>query len=245
MPHDRGFAFEEILPQGAPFNGPLGHDPVFLSEAFPVLQRSDHGRIVEIGRIAVPIHQHLAVFHGQCTEQPVRVSGGRNHNPPLRAVRLGQFFTGSHHFVPGCRRFFRVQAGSTKRILVVVHDDGGALEGNAPGLSRGAAVFHQARIKGIQPGLFFSCAHHIVKCDNGILLDQFIDIDGKHHRQLRRLSAFQGGQRLDTGIVVIAGVNGFDGDIRVLFHKIGNDAVDDLGQRPTDGHRIVHGQFRG
>ncbi len=245
MPHDGGLALEEVLPQRTPLDRALGHHLVPGAEVLPEFQGLDGRGRVEIGFVAGAVHQDLVVLHGQRAEHPVRVTGGRDHDSPLRSVGLGQFLARGHQLVPGRGRLFGIEPGVAERVLVVVHDDGRALERNAPGLAAGAAVLHQRRVERIEPGPIFGRCDDVVEGDDRVLLDEFVDVDREHHRQLRRLAALQRRQRLDPRVVVIAGIDRVDLDVRVFLHEVGDDAVDHLGQRAADRDRVIHGQLGG
>ena len=52
------------------------------------------------GFVAGFVHEGLIILHGQGTEHPVRVTGRRDHDAPLRTVALREFFPRGNEFVP-------------------------------------------------------------------------------------------------------------------------------------------------
>ncbi len=247
MPHDRGLAVEEVGAQRAPFDRALGHDVVLVAEVVPVLEGLDDRGMVVIGPVAIGVHQHLPVLHRERLEHPVGVPGRRNHHAPALhlagGVALDQLLAHLGHLRPVCRRLVGIEPGFLERVLVVVHDNGRALERNAVDLALEGAVGHQARIKALQPRLFLGTLGDVVEGDDGVLLDQLVDVDREQHRELRRLAAFQRGERLDARVVVVAGVDGIDLDARILLFESGDKLIDQLGQLSADRDRIVHVQL--
>ena len=247
MPHDGGVLLQEVLAQGRPLDGALGHDPVGLAEIQPVFQRAHAAGRIEIGLVAGPVHQDLVVLHGERAEHPVGIAGRGDHDAPALdpagGVLLDQLFAHGRKLVPGRRRLVRIEPGVAEGVLVVVHDDGRALERDAPGLAAGLTVLHQGRVELVQPGSLLVGLDDVVEGDDGVLLDQLVDVDREHDRELGRLAGLQRGQGLDAGVVVVARVDRLDLDVGVLLHEVGDQPVDDLGQRPADGHRIVHGKL--
>ena len=59
----------------------------------------------------------------------------------------------------------------------------------------------------------------------------------------RRLAALVRGERLDDRLLVGARVDRLHLDAGVLLLEIGGEAVDDLGDRPADRHRVVEGDL--
>ena len=147
------------------------------------------------------------------------------------------------HFVPGLRWAVGIQPGRAEHVLVVVGNDGRALERDAPGLALDPGVGHQRGVETVEPGLAVIAFDQIIEGYNQSLFDQVIGIDREHDRQLRRLARVQRRQGTDTGIVVVAGIDRIDLDVRVGGFEVRDDPVDDFGQGTTDSNRIVHGQF--
>ncbi len=216
VPHDRGLLLEEIAAQRSPLNGAGRHHVVLGPEVAPEPQRFDHGTIVEVSRVARIVHQHLTVLHRQGAEHPVGIAGGGNLDTPARHIAggifLDQLLGRGDELIPVRGRIIRVQASFAEGVLVVVHHDGRALKRNAPGLPAGAPVFHQRRVEAVEPRLLFGRRHQVVEGLDGILVDQLEDVDGKHHRKLRRLTAAKRRQRFDAGIVVVSRINRLDLD---------------------------------
>ena len=225
---------------------PGGHHAVDGAEVVPELQRLLGGRRVEVGHVAVAVHQHLVVLHGQRAEHPVGIPGRRNHHSPaldLLTALADKLLPGRDQIVPGRRRVLGIESGFPEGILVVVHDDGGALERDAPGLAPGHAVLHQRRVEGREPRPLVIRLDDVVEGDDGVLLDQLVDVDREHDRQLGRLTALQRREGLDARVVVVAGVDCLDLDVRILAHEVRDQAVHDLGQRAADGDGVVHRQL--
>jgi len=244
MPHHGRGALEELLPQRAPVDGPLGHHLVLHGQVTPELHGLDHRRLVEVSPVAVLVHQFLTVLDAQRLEHPVGIARGGDVEAPAghvaRGVLLGQFLGHGDHLVPGRRRLVRVQPHFLEGVLVVVHHDRGALERDSPGLALGLGVRHQGRVKGGEPLLVFRGGGEIIEGDDDALIDQLENIDGEEHAELDRLVRLERGQRLHAGVVIVAGVDGLDLDVGVGFLEIGDHVVDDLGDRPADGHRVIH-----
>ena len=229
-----------------PLDGPGRHHAVDRAEVVPELERLLGGRRVEVGHVAVAVHQHLVVLHRQRAEHPVRVPRRRNHHPPaldLVSALADQLLPGRDQLVPGRRRVLGIESGFAESVLVVVHDDGRALERDPPGLAPGHAVLHQRRIERCEPRPLVIRFDDVVEGDDRVLLDQLVDVDREHDRQLGGLAALQGGERLDAGIVVVPGVDRLDLDVRVRVHEIRDQSVHDLRQWTADGDGVVHRQL--
>ena len=205
------------------------------------LQSLNRLGIIEVDLCAFFIHQLTAVLQGHGLEHPVGVAGRRDHQTVVLIV--GQLLGGLHQFVPGFGRLVRIQARFTEHVLVVEHDDGRALEWNAPDLAFQGAVSHQGRVKAFQPILAGGVLGHIAKGFNQALFDQIMSVQCTQHRQLHRLACTQGRQGTHTGFVVIAGVHGFHFDFRVLGLVVLDHSIDHIGQRTTHGNGVIHGQF--
>ena len=72
-----------------------------------------------------------------------------------------------------------------------------------------------------------------------VLVDQRVHIGRQKHRGRRRVTAFDRSERLGDRILVGAGVDGLDFDPRVVLFEVGGEGVDDSGDRPADGDRVV------
>jgi hypothetical protein len=191
VPHHRGLPFEEGLPQRAPFDGALGHDAVLGRKRLPEFQGIDDSGIVEIGLKPVVRHQFLAVLDRQRLEHPVGIAGRGDHQAP--GAVPGQRLAHLDDLVPGGGRPFRIKARSTEHVLVVVRDDGGALERHAPGLALDLAVGHQRGVEAVEPGAVFRGLDHLLEGNDQILLDQVVGVDREHHRELGGIARVERG----------------------------------------------------
>ena len=197
----------------------------------------------EVGLVAFPVHEILAVLSRERLEHPVRVAGGGDHHAPARHVARGVLFhqlpRHLRHLVPGGRRLLRVEPGFLERILVPVHDDGRALERDAVHLALVGAVRHQRRVERLQPCFVRGGAGDVVERQDHVLLEQLVEVDREQHRHLRRLPGPERRERLDACVVVIAGVDGVDLDVRMFLLEPGDEIVDYLGKRPADCDRVI------
>ena len=247
MPHDGCLAVQKVLPERAPLDGACGHHLVLAAQILPKLQSFDRRGCVKVSLIAIAIHQDLVVLHGQGSEHPVGISGGRDHGAPTlhvaRGVFLDEFRAHRLQLRPSRRWLIGIQPRIAECVLVVIHNDGRALKRNPPSLVARHTIFHQCRVETLQPGPISVTLHDVVERDDGVLFDQLVDIDREHHRELRRLAAFQSGQGFDSGVVVVARVDGAHFDVRVLLLEVGDQTVDHLGEWSTHRHRVVHGQL--
>jgi len=145
--------------------------------------------------------------------------------------------------VPGARRLVRIEARLLEHVLVVVENDGGALEWDAPRLAAGLAVLHERRVEALEPRLVLGRLDEIVEGYDRILVDQRIHVGRQQDRGDRRLAALDRGQGLRDRLLVAAGINRLDLDPRVLLLEIGGEAIDNLGDRPADRDRIEERDF--
>ncbi len=205
------------------------------------LQRLHRLGVIEVDLRAFFIHQLTAILQGHGLEHPVGVARRRNHQAVMLVI--SQFLGGLHQLVPGLGSLIRIQARFTEHVLVVEHDDGGALERNAPDLAFQGAVSHQGGIKAFQPILAGGVLSHIAKGFNQALFHQIMRIQCAQHRKLHRLARTQGRQGTYTGFIVVTGVDSFNGDFRVLGLIVLDHSIDHIGQRTPYGNGVIHGQF--
>jgi hypothetical protein len=143
------------------------------------------------------------------------------------------------HLLPRRGRFIGIEAAFLEHFLVVVKDDGRALERNAPRLASRLAVLHERRIEALEPRLVVRRLDEIVERLDRILVDQRVHVGGQEDRRHRRLAAFRRRQRLGDGLLVAARIDGLELDPGVLLFEIRRESVDDLGDRAAHGDRIV------
>mmetsp|Transcript_11564 Transcript_11564/g.18610 ORF Transcript_11564/g.18610 Transcript_11564/m.18610 type:complete len:317 (+) Transcript_11564:572-1522(+) len=209
-------------------------------ERLPEFQRLDHGGIVEIGLQTIRRHQLLAVLDGKRLEHPIGVARGRDHQAVC--VALGQGLAHADQLIPACGRGFGIKARVAEHVLVVIGHDGRTLERDAPGLALDAAVGHQGGVEAVEPcGIDTG---DILEGNDRFLFDQVIGVDREHDRQLRRLARGDGRQGAHARVVVIARIDRVDLDVGIGLFEFRDDAIDDFGQRATDGDRVIHRQFR-
>ena len=245
VPHHGGGLFKEVLTQRAPLDDALRHGLVLLGKRYPVLQRLDSGRVIEVDFGTRFIHQAVTVLKGKSLKHPVGIAGRGHHDAPLLAV--GCLTHGHRHFshlLPVFRWHFRIETGGFESVLVPEQHNRGALEGNAVGLAINLTVLHQPRVKTVQPFAFLIGFDYRVESDDGVLLQQVKQVDREQDRQLWRLACLDSRHRPYPGIVIVTGIDRVHRDIRMLAFEIGDQLIDDLRQRPTHGNRVVHGQFR-
>jgi hypothetical protein len=242
-PHHGDLALEEILRRGAPLDDAFRVHLVLPRQVDPEPQRLDDARVV-IGHLGAGlVGEDDVVLRRQRLEQPVGEARRRDLNAPADdvagCIALGEPLGECDHLVPGRRRHLRIEAHLPEGILVPVLHDGGALEGDAPGLAAGAAVEHEALVEAVEPGLV-GVRHQLLEGHDGVLVDQREHVRREDDGELRRIAALERGDDLGDRVLVAAGIDGIDLDVRVRGREIGHHLVDDLGDRAADGDGIVH-----
>ncbi|OIQ68969.1 hypothetical protein GALL_494340 [mine drainage metagenome] len=239
---------EKVLRRGAPVDDAPGHDLVLAREVDQIVERADGFRRIEERRRAVRGGQPgLAVFDRQALEQPVGEARGRNLQPPVgragRVVQLGEAAGEIAHLVPVRRGLFGVETNGLECLLVPVEHGSGPLERHAPGLAGELGIGHERGVEALEPGGI--ALDQIFRRDQHALVEQGEDVHGQRHGHFGGVgtAAAQRREGLGDGVLIAAGVDGLDHDIGVGLVEFGGIAIENLGDRPADGDRVIHRQF--
>ncbi len=240
MVHHRGFLLDEIGRGGCPLNGSLRHDAA-VGEALPEGKPLHRFGGVEIHLVAVAVHQVFPVLlQRKGLEHPVRVAGGWDFD--AGAPGLLELFRIGHQLIPGGRRLFRVEPGFLEGILVVIKNDRAALERDSPGFSLRLCVQQESGVKVVDQlfGVLFAVVlRHRVDIHNRVHVEQREQVGGEHDRDIRSGAALQAGLHLRARVGVAARIDGVHLDVGVLLREVRAQLVDDLGEGPSDGNRVV------
>ncbi|MNC13184.1 hypothetical protein D3C75_609190 [compost metagenome] len=208
----------------------------------PILESLDVLRSVEHYFFAVRSHQIVAVLQREGLKHPIGVAGHRNLQPPLAVTcQLDRIFL---HLCPGCRRLLRVQSGSLELILVVIQNDGAALERNTVGFALCLGILHKSRIEVRQISVSSLLLYELVQRNNRIHIQQAEQLRGLQYRYIGRLFRLDSGLGFDRCIGIAAGVNRLNHNIGVLLHKICSHRFNGSRQRSSDSNRVIVSQLR-
>ena len=242
-PHHRGLTLEEGLGCGAPLDDSRRHDFMLGAQVNHVLQGLDHGGIVEIGLVAVRIHHEHVVLCSQALEQPIGKAGAGDTHAPLRdvpgGIGLGQLLAEGDHFLPGRGRGIGIEPRFREGFLVPVEHRRRTLERHAIGLAAGLAVFHEGRIKPLQPGMFRLRGEEFLEGNDRLFLDEGEHVHRQDHRELWRIATLDRGQNLGDGVLVAAGIDRVDLHPRRLTDVIRRQTIDGIGRFAADRDREV------
>ena len=241
----RHFAGQELRRQIGPLHDALVHNLILVLQVEPELERFDVFGRIEVDVLAVRTHQADAVgavLEREAGEAPLRGTGIQRQTDALALV-VGQLFAVLDQLIPVLRRLFRIEANLAESVLVVEHDHRRALERDGVDAAIHIGVQHEAVDEIIHEGLTFRIGRNQIIQRHGHLRVRHGETLGrKAHEQIRRVAALNRALDRRNGIVVVAGVDGLNADIRVLRVEVLRHRVDQRGRAAADVDREVHGQ---